>query len=263
MSDAPTGDLKNKCDSRKGSLSIYFDEGKSNLESNDINDLSRYINNNPRTSAYHLEGFTDSCGSASLNAKLGASRVSSVLSYISRYYSANSKPRRFTALNYSESHSDSHHDTHKRVDLYPVDSLSQLMDIKPTDFYLIDQSGSMSKYWKEIQDYKFPTKARSRSYSTSNVYLSSAMGASCRYGDNIKNVSSAGGTEIWYSFYNMIDKMRPGQSVTLISDFDSNVPLTSGEWGVIKAKLISKGIRLEDVHFIQIKGRPILQRLHQ
>ena len=70
-----------------------------------------------------------------------------------------------------------------------------------------------------------------------------------------------GGTHIWYSFWNLIDIMPPGSSVTIVSDFQTPVLLNAKEWSRIRAKLASKQIRLTDVHFVQIEGAAVFQQI--
>jgi hypothetical protein len=51
--------------------------------------------------------------------------------------------------------------------------------------------------------------------------------------------------------------MKPGSSVTIVSDFKTPVLLSEKNWKRIKSKLSSKNIKMKDVHFVQIKGAPI------
>ena len=73
-------------------------------------------------------------------------------------------------------------------------------------------------------------------------------------------MSSFGGTHIWYSFWNLIDKMTPGSSVTIVSDFQTPIALNASEWSRIRAKLATKGIKLSDVHFVQIEGAAVFHQ---
>ena len=59
----------------------------------------------------------------------------------------------------------------------------------------------------------------------------------------------------------LIDEMRPGASVTVVSDFQTPIPLNSTEWARFAAKLASKNISLKNVHFVQIEGANLFKQI--
>ena len=61
------------------------------------------------------------------------------------------------------------------------------------------------------------------------------------------NIRPNGGTEIWYSYYQILDKMKPGQTLLIISDFDSEVRLSTREAEMIERKVRAKGVRVQAI----------------
>ena len=62
---------------------------------------------------------------------------------------------------------------------------------------------------------------------------------------NIERLSPSGGTEIWYSYWKVLDYMKPGQTLLIISDFQSTVPLSNRERKMIEDKVRQKGISVK------------------
>ena len=56
------------------------------------------------------------------------------------------------------------------------------------------------------------------------------------------SITPGGATEIWYSYWFVLDKMSSGQTLAIISDFDSRVPITSRERAVIEDKVRRRGV---------------------
>ena len=107
----------------------------------------------------------------------------------------------------------------------------------PADFYLIDASGSMwnsQARWSDVVSASLKPNSR--------IFLSMVSG--CRYGQPIGSVLPSGGTEIWYSYWRILDKMSPGQTLLIVSDFRSTVPLTSREYNMIANKARERGVRV-------------------
>ena len=55
-------------------------------------------------------------------------------------------------------------------------------------------------------------------------------------------MAPGGGTEIWYSYWKVLEYMSPGETLLIISDFDSDIPLTAGESAAINKKAKDKNI---------------------
>ena len=241
-------DLKNTCSNKR--LSVFFEYDRSNLNTNDRLDLSNFIHANNFAGGFYLEGYASSAGNAVYNQKLSQKRVESVANEIRRTIR---RPIRMRAESYGERYSSSQDSgSDRKVKIIPIHNFVELLSLKKTDYYLIDQSGSMQKYWKDIQDYKFHSRSVQIYLSTVNY---------CEDGTLLSNMESYGGTHIWYSFWNLIDQMRPGSSVTIVSDFQTPVPLNETEWSRIRAKLASKNISISNVHFVQIEGANVFRQI--
>jgi len=241
-------DLKNTCDSKR--LTVYFEHDKSSLNTNDRIDISKFIQANSFAGGFYLEGHASSSGNVSYNQLLSQRRTQTVAGKIRQSLR---RPIRMKAESYGERYANNQDSSDDRkVTITPIHNFIALLDLKKTDYYLIDQSGSMQKYWSQIQDYKFHSRQVQAYLSTVNF---------CQNGSRINSIDAYGGTHVWYSFWNLIDQMRPGSSVTIVSDFQTPVPLNAREWSRIKAKLNSKNIKLSDVHFIQIEGAPVFHQI--
>ena len=66
----------------------------------------------------------------------------------------------------------------------------------------------------------------------------------CYSGQNINQIRPQGGTEIWWAYWTIIDRMSPGQTLLIISDFDSNYSLTRREHSLIQQKVQRAGIKV-------------------
>lgn len=241
------GDIQNSCQNSR--LNIYFDHDSYNLERNDKTDIYNFISRNSFSAGYNVEGFTSSSGNYDYNMRLGSQRMFETINYIQRVAQ---KPYRYTAKSFGERYARSSDTSSDRmVRLTPIPSFVKLLDLVKTDFYLYDQSGSMSRHWNDIKKFKYHS-------NNVKVYLSTMQG--CNSGAHISRTRTSGGTHIWWSFWNMIDKMKPGQSITIVSDFDTTPPLSRREWSLFKERLNKYNISLDDIHFIQINGA---SRLHE
>lgn len=243
-----SGDLKNSCSNAR--LNIYFDFDSYKLETNDTNDIYSYVKKNWHAGAFKLEGFASSSGNYDYNMKLGNQRMASVLNYIQRIAR---KPYRYTGGSYGEGYADRNDEaSDRKVKITPISDFVSLLDLVKTDFYLYDQSGSMSTYWPQIQNYKHHKRSV-------RIYTSTTL--KCSPNRALSSIYPNGGTNIWWSFWNLIDKMSPGESITIVSDFDVRPRLTANEWERIKRKLANRGVKLKDVHFVQIKGASVMQQI--
>ena len=102
----------------------------------------------------------------------------------------------------------------RRVDVvvHTSSRLTTKIDKIPADYYLIDASGSMwSNGWTKWSDV-----VNASVKPGSKIYLSIMSG--CRNGQSISSVRPQGGTEIWWSYWMLLDKMSPGQTLAIISE---------------------------------------------
>ena len=178
-------------------------------------------------------GYADGCGSAEYNKSLSARRAVAV-SAIARKALKNVKIDIISGGERSAGHSSDV----RRVDVvaHTSSQLTTKIDKVPADYYLIDASGSMwSNGWTKWSDV-----VNASVKPGSKIYLSIMSG--CRNGQSISSIRPQGGTEIWWSYWVLLDKMKPGQTLAIISDLESNVPLTHREARLIEAKTKKAGV---------------------
>lgn len=219
---------RREAESRK--LSVYFEEGSYEIRESDKSRIREFFSSN-RGASYSIIGYTDGCGTAESNNTLGRYRASEIKALTPSGTSA----RVISGGEVSSSHAQES----RRVDIIALSSRRVTREIEriPADFYLIDGSGSMwsgHARWSDV--ISASVKPRSR------IFLSMING--CRDGQTIGSVIPRGGTEIWYSYYKILDKMSPGQTLLIVSDFESTYPLTSREHRVITDKVRERGVRV-------------------
>ena len=228
-------------------LVIYFAEDQSNLDAGDIKDIQGFLRKNSGASSFQVTGHADVCGNADYNLHLGSERAESVAAYIQ-----GQKPdSRTHTRSLGEQSASAHHEYYRKVEI-STSQASTLqkppgwMDAKlrecsaaGADVFLLDGSGSMTPYWPDILSFRFPQGSR--------VYLSIMNG--CSNGSSIASVQPQSGTEIWYSYWKVIDQMKPGQTLCLASDFMANVALKPIEAQAIEQKIHEKGIRVMAIHY--------------
>ena len=211
--------------------SVYFDPNASSAKPS--KELTSFVSGHSN-SIFTIIGYTDGCGDLSLNAKLARSRVSSVKKILSRMGVKITAPSIFKPE--VTKHCSAQH---RRVDIiaHTKNRLTTMIDKIPADVYLIDASGSM---WSSMRSWSDVVSASFK--PGSKIYLSKTMG--CRNGQSISDVDPSGGTEIWYSYWRVMDEMKEGQTLSIISDFVSDVPLTTRESITIQNKVASKMIKV-------------------
>ena len=219
---------RREAESRK--LSIYFNEGSYEIGEADKSRIRDFFSSN-RGSSYSVIGYTDGCGTVDSNRTLGQYRAVE----IKRLAPSGVSVRTISGGEVSSGHAQEA----RRVDIIARSERNITREIEkiPADFYLIDGSGSMwsgHNRWSDVVSAS--VKPRSR------IFLSMVNG--CRDGQTIGSVIPRGGTEIWYSYYMILEKMSPGQTLLIVSDFDSTYPLTSRESRVISDKVRERGVRV-------------------
>ena len=164
-------------------------------------------------------GYTDGCGSSEHNHNLASTRIDEVKTFIREHV-----PRAIITTVVAGENTLGHDPSARRVDVvvHTNSSLATRIDKIPADAYLIDASGSMWSSWREWEDV-IGASVR----PDSDVYVSMMRG--CRSGQRLSSITPQGGTEIWYSYWYVLQQMKPGETLLGISDYDSNVPLTAGE----------------------------------
>ena len=204
---------------------IYFREDESEITSSQDTSLSSFIERIRRTDqrSITLIGYTDGCGGEAYNRRLAAQRVQQV----KRAIEQDIPNARFNTIIHGEKTGD--HSPNARiveVVVHSDNSFTTRIERIPADVYLIDASGSMWDGWRNWTDV---INASLKPNST--IYVSMMNG--CYNGQRLNSISPRSGTEIWYSYYYVLTQMQPNQTLLIISDFDSNVPLSPNERQII------------------------------
>ena len=97
-------------------------------------------------------------------------------------------------------------------------------------------SGSMNDYddWLNI--------IAANRKSNSRLYISYTL--SCINGTSAEKVRPGGATEIWLSYWKVLDKMSSGQTLIILSDFNSRYPLTSRDHVRLTQKAKQRGVKV-------------------
>jgi len=220
-------------------ISIYFTEDSNQIigsQENKIQNISK-IMSETGSREITLVGYTDGCGTRGHNSDLARRRIGSVRQEID----GNIPRGRINSVVAGEG-SRSHDPEARRVDIIVHTSRSVTTRIEkiPADVYLIDASGSMSGQWQRwtgIINASFEPGSR--------IYLSTAE--RCFQNRSLDRVSPGGGTEIWYSYWKVLDYMSPGETLLIISDFDSDIRLTHSESEMIRRKVSDRGIIVKTI----------------
>ena len=218
------------------STSVHYREDVFYLDPTLRKRIRDFLQKHPKQKSFVVTGFTDGCGSHQYNKELSRKRAREVSRYLLSLRSGSRVTMRWVGEASGE-----HTIRARRVDI-SVTKKVQVPLVPPkiiADFYLIDSSGSMAdggawdawvyaiKYWK-------PKNSRVLVSTTEYVPR----------GRELANIRPNGGTEIWFSYYQLLDRMKPGQTLVIISDFDSDVKLSAREHQMIEKKVRSKGARV-------------------
>lgn len=219
-------------------LSIYFEEDSSIVSSESIRKIKKLLKDNPNLSEITVVGSTDGCGAPTHNVALSSRRAAAVKRVITNTKAANVITR------WNGEIVSGHSSSAKRVDIMATSSV-KLMEPPPkiiADFYLIDSSASMKggdwqKYTRSIS-YHRPRGSR--------VFVSTTRCVS--RGKNLSAIDPGGGTEIWYSYWSLLEQMSPGDSLVIISDFNSTIPLKPHERVMIEKKVKEAGVTVRSIY---------------
>ncbi len=213
--------------------SFYFSEGNYFLSDFQKEYLENFKTLNGEIS-FFITGYTDGCGSSDDNIELAKLRANEIAYQIKKYF-PNSKINIAVASEVSNLHNPDA----RKVDLYFSQiEISNIEQNKyESDFYLIDGSGSMKgKYQKWMNIISYAKKKNSRIFlSTTQFYQN---------GISWFGIKPYGDTEIWHSYWKILDKMRFGQRLIIISDFQPTYPLSREEFEALDNKVRRLGINV-------------------
>ena len=215
----------------KATLSIYFEEDEYKLTIDQSIKIKSFVS---AYGDYLIVAYTDGCASYQHNQNLASKRLESVNRYMT--HSAKTK--------IIPEESSSHSPKSRRVDVIRTQDLSLAATIArvSADVYLLDGSGSMAgaQGWKDIVSASFK--------SGTKIYVSKVTG--CYNGQTLPNVPYGGGTEIWYSYWWVLKRMQPNQTLLVVSDFESRYSLLPSERAILESIIKEKNIT---VYAIKLK----------
>jgi hypothetical protein len=217
----------------KRAISIFFKEDQYILDTKQRSNLNSFFSKfNKRKDRASIIGYTDGCGSFLYNKKLSSKRAEEVFLIAKNYLS----PSYIGKISGGEN-SHEHLAGARRVDVivHTHKQITTAIEKIPADYYLIDASGSM---WGNYRDWNDIINASVK--PNSRVFLSMTSG--CRNGQRMMRVKPQGGTEIWWSYWHVIEMMKPGETLLIVSDFQSQIPLSAREAYWIKEKVRKAGI---------------------
>ena len=215
-------------------LSVYFSEASSSLNASQESQVSNFLEQH-RPPSFTVVGYTDTCGTNEYNQGLVRDRVSTVRSALRKTATSS----RIDGTVFNAEHGTCPDPSSRRVDViaHTRSRLTTMLDKIQADVYLVDASGSMWVGWKSwVNVIAVSFRPGSR------IYLSKTMG--CTNGQSLASVSPGGGTEIWYSYWKVVEWMKPGETLAIISDFRSDVPLTRRESALIEQKVRERQINV-------------------
>ena len=216
--------------------SAYFSPNVHELSSTQQRELGQYLDSMQElypSARSTIMAYTDGCGSSEYNAGLARRRLTTAVDAVSEYFRISS------TMVHPEAPPECPLQEARRIDVITHTSrtLTTSIDKIPADVYLIDASGSMWEGWRRWTD------IINASYKPgSRIYVSMKHG--CRRGQVIDSVSPQGGTEIWWSYYSILDTMQPGETLVIVSDFESDVPLQAWESRLISQKVQQKQVKV-------------------
>ncbi len=209
----------------KGILEIYFTTNSWALHHNDIEDINSYSKIAKKVDGFLLEGYADFRGPSEWNIELSRRRAEGISARLRR----NLGNRDFQIAAYGDKFSQPEGTPVKelsidrRVTILPNQTvISRGLNQFISDYYLIDQSGSMDERiggsrkskWDEVIAFKFP--------SGSKVYTFTSDNRRCN--TNLNDEKPKGSTPLFSSLESLIEIVERNKKITVLTDGINNVP---------------------------------------
>jgi hypothetical protein len=218
---------------------VYFTEGSHSISQRQSGALSTFISNidDAYENGITIIGYTDGCGSESYNRNLARERARGVANAI-RQGMPGVNVRTVVHGERTEGHSS--YARTVEIVVHSEQSLTTRIERVPADYYLIDGSASMWRNWRSFRDV-----VNASFKPGSRIYMSMMTG--CYNGQGLNTITPQSGTEIWYSYWRVLQHMQHGQTLVIISDFNSNYPITDGERAIIRRIVAEKDITVRTI----------------
>mgnify|MGYP003628122604 FL=1 len=219
----------------KEQTSVFYEEDKFYLHYDLRKRIRHFLDEHPTQTKFVVIGWTDGCGDHSYNKELSRKRANEVARYVMSL-----RKGALVQLEWRGEATGKHTIRARRVDV-AVFKKGKQPNTPPKiiyDFYLIDASGSMDggKFDKWIYAIRYWKPSHAKVYVASTDYIPKWI--------EIQKVNPSGGTEIWFAYWSILDKMKAGQKLIIISDFDSTIPISTREKQMITNKVRAKGIKV-------------------
>jgi len=221
----------------KEQTSVFYEEDRFFLHYDLRKRIRDFLQEHPSQTRFVITGWTDGCGEHDYNKLLSKRRADEVALYVMSL-----RKGALVQLEWKGEATGKHTINGRRVDL-AVFKKAKHSIIPPKiiyDFYLIDGSGSMDgkwRHWTNAIAYWRPK--HSKVYVANTGYIP--------HKTSLQNIRPEGGTEVWFAVWGVLDLMKPGQTLVVISDFNSNVPLSGRERERISQKARTRGVRIDYV----------------
>jgi hypothetical protein len=257
-------------------LVLYFEEPQAELGVAEIDAIESWVQQHGEARGFQVDGHADPCGSAEANQKLSEARAREAAHVLDLAYQAHiGEPQGvrtppIVPRGHGETDAWTHHEAFRRVEIRPLEArtpappqlraltaqagigrchapasarpivspkVAGALSRHPSDVLLLDQSESMFPHWETVQSHPETRRAR--------VWLSTTEHGG-KPPIELAQAKPEGSTEIFRSLYTLIlaGKVRPGERVLVLSDFDSNHPLTREGLEIIRAAARRKQVRI-------------------
>ena len=219
----------------KQQTSVFYEEDKFFLQYDLRKRIRDFVDSHPSQKRFVVTGFTDGCGDHQYNKELSRKRANEVARYIIQL-----RKGALVELRWVGEATGKHTIRARRVDVafYKKKTNTITPPKIIADFYLIDGSGSMAggKWNKWIRAIGHWKPRGAKVFVATTGYIPHKA--------RLNYISPSGGTEIIYSMWALLDRIPPGKTLLVISDFRSSVPATAREIQRIEQKAAQKGVKI-------------------
>jgi outer membrane protein OmpA-like peptidoglycan-associated protein len=222
----------------KQQTSVFYAEDRFFLEYDLRKKIRDFLVKHPDQKRFVVTGFTDGCGDHQYNKELSRKRANEVARYIIQL-----RKGALVELRWVGEVTGEHTIRARRVDVAVFKNKKNVITPPKIiyDYYLIDGSGSMAggKWNKWIRAIGYWKPRGAKVFVATTGYIPPKA--------RLNYISPSGGTEIHFALWTLLDKMQPGQTLIVISDFRSSVPLSGRELQRIENKIRQKGVKVSHI----------------
>jgi outer membrane protein OmpA-like peptidoglycan-associated protein len=222
----------------KEQISLFYEEDGFYLHYELRKKIRDFLDSHSTQDKFIVTGFTDGCGDHSYNRQLSHKRANEVARYIMSI-----RQGVLVELQWKGEATGKHTIRARRVEVAIYDK--ERIEITPPkiiyDYYLIDGSGSMSggkwNKWTNAIAYWKPRGAKV--FVATTDYIPPMA--------RLNHINPSGNTEIYFALWTLLDRMQPGQTLVVISDFRASVALSGRELQRIEQKIREKQVKVSDI----------------